>query len=109
MTEPGVEAKAGEYIVAIDGVPTNSVNDMYKLLIGKANVPTELSLNSKPQLAGARKIVVSPLAEEYSLYHYNNLQGLCTNLHSKQQVLRHDDNHTSHSNTLFHRKDEYEF
>ena len=36
LTEPGVEAKAGEYIVAIDGVPTNSVNDMYKLLIGKA-------------------------------------------------------------------------
>ena len=74
LTEPGVEAKAGEYIVAIDGVPTNSVNDMYKLLIGKANVPTELSLNSKPQLAGARKIVVSPLAEEYSLYHYNWIQ-----------------------------------
>ena len=47
---------------------------MYKLLIGKANVPTELSLNSKPQLAGARKIVVSPLAEEYSLYHYNWIQ-----------------------------------
>ena len=74
LTGPGVEAKAGEYIVAIDGVPTNSVNDMYKLLIGKANVPTELSLNSKPQLAGARKIVVSPLAEEYSLYHYNWIQ-----------------------------------
>ena len=74
LTEPGVEAKAGEYIVAIDGVPANSVNDMYKLLIGKANVPTELSLNSKPQLAGARKIVVSPLAEEYSLYHYNWIQ-----------------------------------
>ena len=74
LTEPGVEAKAGEYIVAIDGVPTNSVNDMYKLLIGKANVPTELSLNSKPQLAGARKIVVSPLTEEYSLYHYNWIQ-----------------------------------
>ena len=50
------------------------MNDMYKLLIGKANVPTELSLNSKPQLAGARKIVVSPLAEEYSLYHYNWIQ-----------------------------------
>ena len=45
-----------------------------QVLIGKANVPTELSLNSKPQLAGARKIVVSPLAEEYSLYHYNWIQ-----------------------------------
>lgn len=74
LTEPGIEAKAGEFIVAIDGVPTNSVKDMYSLLVGKAGVPTELSLNSKPQLAGARKIVISPLEEEYSLYHYNWIQ-----------------------------------
>lgn len=52
LTEPGIEAKAGEFIVAIDGVPTNSVKDMYSLLVGKADVPTEISLNSKPQLAG---------------------------------------------------------
>lgn len=74
LTEPGIEAKAGEFIVAIDGIPTNSVKDMYSLLVGKAGVPTELSLNSKPQLAGARKIVISPLEEEYSLYHYNWVQ-----------------------------------
>ncbi len=74
LTEPGIEAKEGEFIVAIDGVPTNSVKDMFSLLVGKANVPTELALNSKPQLAGARKIVISPLAEEYSLYHYNWIQ-----------------------------------
>ena len=74
LTEPGIEAKAGEYIVAIDGVPTNTVNDMYKLLVGKANVPTELSLNSQPKLEGARKIVISPIAEEYSLRHYNWIQ-----------------------------------
>lgn len=74
LTEPGVEARQGEYIVAIDGVPTNSVKDMYRLLVGKAGVPTELSLNAKPQLAGARKIVINPLAEEYSLYHYNWVQ-----------------------------------
>ena len=74
LTEPGIEAKAGEFIVAIDGVPTNSVKDMYSLLVGKADVPTEISLNSKPQLAGARKIVISPLEEEYSLYHYNWVQ-----------------------------------
>ncbi|MDH6303395.1 tricorn protease [Parabacteroides sp. PF5-5] len=74
LTEPGIEAKAGEYIVAIDGVPTNSVKDMYSLLVGKANIPTELSLNSKAQLAGARKIIINPLAEEYSLQHYNWVQ-----------------------------------
>lgn len=74
LTEPGIDASAGDYIVAIDGVPTNSVKDMFSLLVGKANVPTEISLNSKPQLAGARKIVISPLANEYPLYHYNWIQ-----------------------------------
>ncbi len=74
LTEPGIEVAAGEYIVAIDGVATNSVKDMYSLLVGKANIPTELSINSKPQLAGARKVVISPLEEENSLYHYNWVQ-----------------------------------
>ncbi|MDR0429144.1 MAG: PDZ domain-containing protein [Tannerellaceae bacterium] len=74
LTEPGVEAHVGEYIVAIDGVPTNSVKDMYSLLTGKAGIPTELSLNTKAQLAGAHKIVISPLADEYALQHYNWVQ-----------------------------------
>jgi tricorn protease len=74
LAEPGIEAKVGEYIVAIDGIPANSANDMYALLVGKAGTPTELSLNAKPQLAGARKIVINPLEEEYSLYHYNWVQ-----------------------------------
>lgn len=74
LTEPGIEAKTGEFIVAIDGIPTNSVKDMYSLLVGKADVPTEISLNSKADLSGARKIVISPLAEEHSLYHYEWVQ-----------------------------------
>ena len=74
LTEPGIEAQVGEYIVAIDGVPTNSVKNMYQLLVGKADVPTELMLNSRPQLEGAHKVVITPLAEEYSLYHYNWVQ-----------------------------------
>lgn len=74
LTEPGIDVHEGEYIVAIDGVPTHTVKNMYALLIGKAGVPTELSLNKKPQLAGARKIVINPLEEEYSLYHYNWIQ-----------------------------------
>lgn len=74
LTDAGIDAKEGEFIVAIDGVPTNTVKNMYALLVGKANVPTEILLNTKPQTAGARKIVISPLAEEYSLYHYNWVQ-----------------------------------
>ncbi|MDL2319720.1 PDZ domain-containing protein [Alistipes sp. OttesenSCG-928-B03] len=74
LTEPGLGVKEGEYIVAIDGVATNSVNDMYRLLIGKAGVLTELQINSRPQLAGARRVVISPIASEAQLYHWNWVQ-----------------------------------
>jgi len=70
LTEPGIEAKSGDFIVAIDGIPTNSVKDLYSLLVGKVNVPTELSLNSSASLQGARKVVIRPISEEYSLIHY---------------------------------------
>lgn len=75
LTEPGVKAAVGDYIVAIDGVPTNTVNDMYQLLTGKAEVLTELTLNSKAQLQGGRKVVITPIKDEYPLVHYNWVKG----------------------------------
>ncbi len=74
LMEPGIEAKSGDFIVAVDGIPTNNIKDLYTLLVGKANVPTELSLNSSASLNGARKIVIRPLEEEYSLVHYQWVQ-----------------------------------
>ncbi len=64
----------GQYIVAVDGVAANTVGDLYALLVGKANVPTELSLNDRPQMAGARRVVIRPLENEYPLYHYQWVQ-----------------------------------
>ncbi|MDR2473144.1 MAG: PDZ domain-containing protein [Tannerella sp.] len=78
LREPGIKAQTGDYIVAIDGVATNSVKDIYSLLTGKVGIATELSLNSTPALKGAHKIIIKPLAEEYSLLHYqwvkNNIE-----------------------------------
>lgn len=74
LREPGIDVNEKEFIVAIDGIATNTVNDMYSLLVGKAGVPTELMINSKTSLDGARKVVISPIKEEYSLYHYEWVQ-----------------------------------
>ena len=74
LTEPGIDVKEGEYIVAIDGIPTNSVKNIYELLIGKANVLTELSINSTASEKGARKVIISPIDNEAPLYHYNWVQ-----------------------------------
>ena len=74
LTEPGLDVKAGDYITAIDGIPVSETNNIYELLVGKAGVMTELSINSEPKAEGSRKIVVTPIADEYPLYHYNWVQ-----------------------------------
>lgn len=74
LTEPGVNVKEGDYIVAIDGISTSTVDNIYKLLVGKANVLTELTINSKASLDGAHNVVISPIDNEAPLYHYNWVQ-----------------------------------
>ena len=74
LSEPGMDVKEGDYILAVDGVPTSTVSSFYALMTGKAGVLTELTVNGKPTSDGARKIVVSPIADEYPLYHYEWVQ-----------------------------------
>ena len=63
LTEPGLGVKEGDVITSIDGISLKDVDNIYKLLIGKADVLTELSV-------GGRKVVVKPIADEGPLYHY---------------------------------------
>ncbi len=74
LSEMGVNANEGDYIVSVDGTPTNTVKDIYSLLVGKAGKKVELMLNSKPDAAGSRKVVVTPIADENPLYYYNWVQ-----------------------------------
>jgi tricorn protease len=63
LTEPGLGVKEGDVITAIDGVSLKDVDNIYKLLIGKADVLTELTVNGK-------KVIVKPISDEGPLYHY---------------------------------------
>lgn len=83
LTEPGMNVKEGDYITAIDGVSTALVDNIYQLLIGKADVLTELSVNTKASADGARKVVVKPTDNEYPLYHYNWVQN---NIHRVEEA-----------------------
>ena len=71
LTDAGMNINEGDYIVAINGVPTSSTTNIYSMLAGKAGVLTELSINKSASASGARKVVVKPIADEYPLYHYN--------------------------------------
>ncbi len=74
LTEIGVDAKEGDYIIAIDGKPTNDMKDMYEALVGKVGKQVTLKLNSLPKEAGSRETVVIPTGDERPLYYYNWVQ-----------------------------------
>ncbi len=74
LTELGVEAKEGDFIIAINGKSTKDMNDINEALINKANVQVELTLNATASETGARKTIVEPTDKESGLYYYNWVQ-----------------------------------
>ncbi len=71
LTEMGVDMKEGDYIIAVNGHPVRMTDNIYKLLVGKANKQVELTVNNKPELQGSRKVIVVPIADESHLYYYD--------------------------------------
>ena len=67
LLEPGMDIKEGDIITAVDGVSAD-VDNFYTLLLDKAGVMTELTLNGK------RKVVIKPIQDEYPLYHFEWVQ-----------------------------------
>jgi tricorn protease len=74
LTEIGVTAKEGDYILAIDGKPTNRMTDMFEALVGTVGKQVKLKLNAEPKDAGAHETTVLPTGNEQSLYYYNWVQ-----------------------------------
>ena len=69
LTEVGVDAKEGDYILAIDGEDLTAEKNPYQLLRNKANRPVQLTLNSKPSSDGARKVSFRPISTERNLIY----------------------------------------
>ena len=67
LTEPGVNARVGDFILSVDGRSTREVKNFYELLEKKAGKVVRLQLNSKPDTAGARTAQVRPIAKETAL------------------------------------------
>jgi len=74
LTEVGVNIKEGDFIITVNGKPTNKMNDIYESLINTANKQVELTVNASPSETGSRKVIVVPIADEADLYYYNWVQ-----------------------------------
>jgi tricorn protease len=69
LTEVGVDAREGDYILAIDGEDLTAEKNPYELLRNKANRPVQLTLNAKPSAEGARRISYRPITNERNLIY----------------------------------------
>lgn len=67
LTMPGVKADKGDYIIAVDGIATSSVKNIYELLENKAGHVVTLTVNNKPQQKGSWQTKVTPVTSEGNL------------------------------------------
>ncbi len=74
LTDIGVDVKAGDYIITIDHTPVNTIDNIYKLLIDKANKPVEIGFSNTPDDKNVKTAVIKPIATEQNLYYYKWVQ-----------------------------------
>ena len=69
LTSIGVDARVGEYVLAIDGEDLKAPDNPYRLLRFKSGRPVTLTLNSRPALEGARQVTYQPITSETQLIY----------------------------------------
>ena len=66
---PGLKVKQGDYVLAVNGEPIDVSRAPWEAFAGLAEKTVELTVNSKPSMDGAWKIVVKTLDDESRLRH----------------------------------------
>src|SRR5437868_12307570 len=69
LTEIGVNAKVGDYVLAIDGDELKAKDDPYRMLRNKADNPVALTVNSKPAIEGSHVVSYRPITDESNLIY----------------------------------------
>ncbi len=74
FTEQGANVKEGDYLIAINGTELNLSMNPYELLENTVGKTIEITVNSKPESAGAETFNIKPIASEMELLNLNWVQ-----------------------------------
>jgi tricorn protease len=69
LTQPGVNVKAGEYLLAVNGKDLKASDNIYEALEGMAMKQVRLKVGPNPDGAGSRDVTVVPVPDEGGLRH----------------------------------------
>jgi tricorn protease len=67
LAQPGIHAKVGEYVLAINGKDLTDSTDLYEALEGQAGRQVSIKLGPNPDGTGSRDVIVVPVANEFGL------------------------------------------
>jgi len=71
LTEPGINVKEGDYLLAVNGRPLRAPQNPYELFVNTANDVVTLTVNSKASEDGSHNVQVKPINDEYNLRELN--------------------------------------
>lgn len=68
LTLPGVDARVGDFLLAVNDVPVDAARNVYAAFEGTVGRPTWITLNAEPTRDGKeRRVLVEPIASEGEL------------------------------------------
>jgi tricorn protease len=81
LTEPGVNVKAGEYLLAVDGKDLRPPLDLYARFENTAGKIVEITVGPNADRTGSRTVRVVPIPNEYSLRNRDWVEGNMRKVH----------------------------
>jgi tricorn protease len=81
LTAPGVEVKAGEYLLAVRGVDVKPPTEVYSLFENTAGKSIEITVGPRADGKGSRTVKVEPLASEAALRNRDWVEGNLRKVH----------------------------
>jgi len=67
LTQPGINVREGEYLLAVSGRDLTTANDVYSFFQETAGKQTVIKVGPHPDGSGSREVTVVPVASEFSL------------------------------------------
>ncbi len=71
LTELGVNANEGDFILAVNGKSTKDMLNLYEALVNTVGKQVKLKLNATATETGSREVTVVPIGDEANLYYFN--------------------------------------
>jgi tricorn protease len=83
LVAPGVDIKAGEFLLAADGKEITTGSEVYRQFEGTVGKRIELKVGPKADGTGARTVVVEPIADESGLRNRAWVEGNLRKVHER--------------------------